>query len=240
MMTQPAAPELVELTRAPSTLEDVAAGLIRNTVGGLSIGALVWVLLSVSPLPWATVNAWAGRAALAGICLALIVYGLGDDAWNYWQRHELAADLAASEDAIAWADAELAARDARLAVAEQEISRLRAEVSGLRANRNFVTPTPEVSDPTMVDAQKLVRLYYSTSVHPTREYMVEHYGWSERRYQPALDLLRATKAITSKGSRVRWTDADEPTALRRLVSPNNADLETGDAVSPVATNGEGG
>jgi hypothetical protein len=219
----------------------VRAQVTRTAAAALALAAVVAIVCARFDVEFWWAAFWTTLTAAGYCAVRLALHDYADDARDAKVRARWEAALEDLSDQVEMLEESDDAKAARIRILEAEVSRLAAENAALQRTRNYIPGTPPVSDPTMDDAISMVRVYFENKrVHPTREHMVAHYGWSERRYPPALALLRQRGVVTLlKGNRVRWECADAPTALAMLVSPANPDLQAGDAVSPVATSGEG-
>lgn len=216
MTTQPA-PELIELERAPSSMEDVAANALRNVLGGLSIGGIVFVALSMTQLDWQTIAEWSLRATGLGVFAALIVFGLGDDLFNWWRRRQLAADLAAADEAMDWADGEIRRLRGEVRRLEYENAQQESLLDHFRKGRNYVEAVPVMSDDAMQDARQLIAERFRFGTIPTRRQMTEK-GWTQGRYNAAFALLKQRGVVrVMENNRTDWADADAASATARLV-----------------------
>lgn len=230
---RPDAPEVYEMERPPATLEDVAAGVLRNTVGGLALGVLIWIVLTMTPLDRPTVTLWGGRSIVISICAALVIYGLGDDTWNWIKLRQMAGDLQTAKSLMDESDDEKDALRYQMDQAHAEVSRLRVENNALRAGRNYVTGTPPPGDPTRTDAERMIDEYHKSAEHPgapkkhpSRRVMAR-FGWSEDRHKAAVELLRTAGVLRiDDGNVVRWHHDTAADSLEKLAG-------AGDASQPV-------
>lgn len=225
-------PELVELTKAEQTVHGVMAAALGNLLAGVGVGLVAGVLLHIAGATPATYMRWGALVGLLFWGFIMAVWFSQDEARNWWARRELALDLAAAEEAMDEADAEIL----RL---REECRTLRAENAQLRVQRDAAggrtyVAAGAVEDRTVADARALIRHQAETGRHPGKRDASELWGWSEARHASAMRRLRDAGIVDVRGTQPAWvrTGAEATAALNHSVSL----AWLGDAAKPTGEN----
>lgn len=212
------------------TLTEIVAQWVQNFGGAVGIGAGVACLLWLfgrdagGILKWSLASGvltWAALMAVRSIVDELVDY----DAWRKMQN-ELDAMAEERDEAMDVLEQERAAHSETkraLMVARGEVEQLMRQVSP-----NY-RPAQSLEAGPRQDAQRILEWYFDYGEWPARERVAKpRWGWEQRRFDDALELLRNAGVVTQNHRSVRVAVPDLAAAMELLgrYTHNYADAET--------------